>query len=180
MRTWIWPAAGAAAVLAAIALAIFEPWTAFIDNEVDEELPPVAVSEPADPADTAETSAAPTATPSGPTALSRGAFVDAEHATSGMARILEYPDGRRYLRLEGLDTSNGPDLHVWLSDAAAGGSWFKYDDGDYLRLGELKANKGNQNYPIPADADLSEFRSAVIWCDRFNVAFGAAPVRLAG
>lgn len=49
-----------------------------------------------------------------------------------------------------------------------------YDDGDYVRLGELKGNQGSQSYEIPASADLSAMRSVVIWCDRFNVAFGTA------
>ena len=54
-----------------------------------------------------------------------------------------------------------------------------YDDGDYVRLGELKATHGNQNYEIPADARLAGMRSVVIWCDRFNVAFGTAPIERA-
>lgn len=174
-----------AALLAVPALVVFEPWTLFTDSEVNEALPvaaaPVAAAgtespptgEPVAKASTPEPGA-----PAGPAELSTGQFVDAEHSTSGTARILRLEDGRRILRLENLNTSNGPDLHVWLSSATAGGSWFKYDDGSYLRLGALKGNRGSQNYLIPADADLTGMRSAVIWCDRFNVAFGAAPVAL--
>ena len=110
-------------------------------------------------------------------ALASGAFVDGEHGTSGTASILQLPDGSRYVRLENFSTSDGPDLQVWLTDKAAGGNdWGKYDDGVYLPLGELKATDGNQNYSIPADANLSAFTSVVIWCDRFNVAFGTAPI----
>jgi hypothetical protein len=69
-------------------------------------------------------------------------------------------------------------VHVWLSDATAGGDWHSYDDGRYVPLGEIKATDGNHNYTIPADADLDGLRSAVIWCDRFNVAFGSAPLAL--
>ena len=112
-----------------------------------------------------------------PMALAGGAFVDGEHATSGTASILQLPDGSRYVRLENFSTSDGPFVQVWLTDKVAGGSdWGKYDDGVYLSLGELKATDGNQNYPIPADANLSAFTSVVIWCDRFNVAFGTAPI----
>jgi len=75
-----------------------------------------------------------------PMALAGGAFVDGEHATSGAASILQLPDGSRYVRLENFSTSDGPDLQVWLTDRAAGGSdWGKYDDGVHLSLGELKA-----------------------------------------
>lgn len=53
-----------------------------------------------------------------------------------------------------------------------------YDDDRYVKLGELKATHGNQNYEIPEDADLDGLKSVVIWCDRFDVGFGTAPVTL--
>lgn len=160
--------ASVVAALLAVGLWAFEPWRLFNDSVVHEAAPvDVATLDPA----------VPSATP--PPVHPVGEFVDAEHGTSGTARIIELSDGRRFLRLEDLDTSDGPDLHVWLSDKKPGGSWFKYDDDQYLRLGELKATRGDQNYEIPRGADLSAFRSAVIWCDRFNVAFGAAPIALA-
>lgn len=140
------------------------------------DLPAVAASQPATPAVPA-VPAAP-AEQATPVELAAGQFVTQEHATSGKARVLELADGSRYLRLQGFSTSDGPDLHVWLTDQAAGGSWGKYDDGRYLRLGELQGTDGDQNYRIPAGADLTGLTSVVIWCDRFNVAFGSAPLAL--
>ena len=165
--------AAVGALTLAAGLLLFEPWRAFTSSEVDEAAPTSRATVPA--------TAPPTtiATPPTDQVLSSGEFVDAEHGTDGTAKILELADGRRFLRIEGLDTSDGPDLHVWLSEARSGGSWGKYDDGAHLRLGKLKATNGNQNYRIPEGADLSRFRSAVIWCDRFNVAFGTAPVKVA-
>ena len=165
-------------VLAA-GLLLFEPWRAFTSSTIDEALPGVtpAAVETTTPGPTARAPATPA--PATPTVLSIGRFVDGEHGTSGTARIIKLADGRRFLRLERLSTSDGPDVHVWLSGATAGGSWGKYDDGAYLKLGNLKATHGNQNYLIPKGADLSRYRSAVIWCDRFNVAFGSAPVKVA-
>ena len=110
--------------------------------------------------------------------LATGTFEDAEHATSGSVRLLELADGRRFLRLEKLATSDGPDLHVWLSDQPSGGDWNSYDDDKYVKLGKLKATNGNQNYEIPPTAELHDMTSVVIWCDRFNVAFGTAAVDL--
>ena len=49
---------------------------------------------------------------------------------------------------------------------------------DHL-LGDLKATDGNQNYAVPVGTDLSGLTSVVIWCDRFDVAFGSAPIRSA-
>jgi len=41
----------------------------------------------------------------------------------------------------------------------------------------LKATgRGSQNYAIPAGTDLLAFKSAVIWCRRFVVGFGVAPL----
>ena len=151
----------AAAVLVG-GLALFQPWRLFTRSTVDEVVPVAAVSATGAPA-------------TGTRTLASGSFVAGEHATSGRARILEVADGARFLRLEGFSTSDGPDVHVWLTDqAAGGGDWGKYDDGRYVPLGVLKATDGNQNYAIPAGAQLDGLTSVVIWCDRFNVAFGSA------
>ena len=180
-----WVVAGVAAVVVAVGLWAFEPWRLVTSSEVDEALPTVAAAPPAGgsptPAPSYDAGAGAPAQPTPDPApelveLAAGPFEDAEHGTTGRARVIELADGSRFLRLEGLATSDGPDLHVWLSDAPSGGSWGSYDDGSYLRLGELKATHGNQNYEIPADADLRGLTTAVIWCDRFDVAFGTAPL----
>ena len=74
--------------------------------------------------------------------LAGGPFAAAEHATSGRARVIELRDGSRFLRLDDLATSDGPDLYMWITDQPSGGSWGSYDDGRYVRLGALKANRG--------------------------------------
>ncbi|EFQ81814.1 hypothetical protein HMPREF0063_13016 [Aeromicrobium marinum DSM 15272] len=168
--------AGVVAVALAAGLAVFEPWTFWTRSTVVEALP--TVSAPADTdVDPAEAAAVP-APPAEPVELSRGEFITQEHATSGVARVLELPDGSRVLRLEGFSTRNGPDLVVVLSEETAGGDWFKYNDVRMIPLGDLKGTDGDQNYDIPLDGDLAGIQSAVIWCDRFNVSFGSAPISL--
>jgi hypothetical protein len=54
------------------------------------------------------------------------------------------------------------------------GGWRVFDDGEWVELGRLKGNKGNQSYAVPAAAELDRFRSVSIWCKRFSVSFGAA------
>ena len=106
--------------------------------------------------------------------LAEGAFEDAEHGTDGgedpPARgrpALRPPRGSRHLGRPGpAHLDHRPAQRRRLGS---------YDDGRYVRLGELEANNGNQNYEIPAAADLDGLTSVVIWCDRFNVAFGTAP-----
>ncbi len=150
----------------AIGLVLFEPWAFFTNSTVNEAAPTATA--------TATDESSPT--PAGPTELASGEFVDQEHETSGTATVIELPDGSRTLRLEGFETTNGPDLHVWLSEKTAGGNWFKYGGGRKAQLGELKANRGNHNYAIPAGVELDGLRSVVIWCKRFHVAFGSAPL----
>ena len=148
----------------AVGLVLFEPWTLFTDSTVNEAAPTAAAP------DESSTDAADA------TELASGTFVSQEHETSGTATIIELPDGSRTLRLEDFSTSNGPDLHVWMSEKEAGGNWFKYGGGRKAQLGELKANQGSHNYAIPADVELDGLRSVVIWCKRFHVAFGSAPL----
>jgi hypothetical protein len=177
--------------IAVIALLVFEPWTLFTDKVVDEELPvgvtaedleTPAITLPSNPAPSdSRTSSAPGASPSqsppAVTTLATGAFISHEHATTGHVRVLQLAYGRRVLRIDGLDTSNGPDLHVWITDApvrAGRAGWFVFDDGRHIDLGELKGNQGNQNYVLPPEVDLDELTSVSIWCQRFHVSFGAA------
>lgn len=152
-------------------LLAFQPWRLFTNVTVDEALPTVS-SAPA-----ASSSSTTTTTQPEPTTLATGEFISHEHGTAGSVRILELPDGSRVLRIENLDTDNGPDLKVWLTDAPVidgPSGWLVFDDGEYVDLGSLKGNKGSQNYAIPADVDLADLTSVAIWCDRFSVSFGAA------
>ncbi|MFJ5999909.1 DM13 domain-containing protein [Streptomyces sp. NPDC092370] len=151
----------------------FQPWKLWQDETVQEALPGV-VAPAAPPAQ------APSASPSPaprPRTLAGGELISHEHATSGSVKLVRLPDGSHVVRLEDLDTSNGPDLRVWLTDAPVKegqAGWHVFDDGAYVSLGKLKGNKGSQNYAVPADVDPSRYTSVSIWCDRFDVSFGAA------
>ena len=172
---WKWLVAGLALLVIAVGLWAFEPWRLFTSSEIDEPLPSVAVDEGEAAPDKPDSKRS-----SQPelVELDAGDFEDAEHDTAGTARVIELSDGSRFVRLEDLASSDGPDLHVWITDQPSGGDWGSYDDGRYVKLGELKATHGNQNDAIPAGTSLNGLQSVVIWCDRFNVAFGTAPVKL--
>ncbi len=183
---------------------LFQPWRLFTNVEVNEAAP-TSISDLVDEAPTpdvtatsgASTSAsaddaeAPSADasssaqevpeepaePAEPVVLAKGDFISHEHSTSGKVKILELADGTRVLRIEGLETSDGPDLKVWLTDQPVidgVDGWGVFDDGEYVNLGDLKGNIGDQNYKIPADVDLADLSSVSIWCARFAVSFGAA------
>ena len=168
-----------------VGLWAFQPWRVFTSSTLDEALPSVtttpAGSEPAAtavPGAPPPVASQPAPAPASPVVLAEGQFVSQEHETTGSARVIELPDGSRVLRLESFATSDGPDVHVWLTDQTADAPWDSYDDGRYVALGKLKATNGHQNYPIPPDASLAGLRSVVIWCDRFNVPFGSATLAL--
>jgi hypothetical protein len=122
--------------------------------------------------------AAPTATATAPAAtaafeprvVQQGEFVGADdfHFGEGRALLIEAAPGRFTLRFEEFSVRNGPDLFVYLSPDAGG-----YADGA-INLGELKATDGAFNYEVPEGADVSQFRSAVVWCRQFSVLFATA------
>jgi hypothetical protein len=112
-----------------------------------------------------------TTTPAAPpeiVAEYRGVFEGDAHPTAGTAVVLGNGTGQRFLRLEDFATDNGPDLNVYLVNSSTGGV------SDYIDLGDLKGNIGEQNYEIPADVDLDVYDEVVIWCVRFGVGFGDA------
>lgn len=97
-----------------------------------------------------------------------GSFVgvgDGIHDASGQAKVIPLEEGR-ILRLEEFRATNGPDLYVYLStDKQA---------SEYVSLGKLKGNIGNQNYDIPEGTDLDKYGTVLIWCQQFSVLFGSA------
>lgn len=161
--TWI-----VVALVGAGGLYWFQPWRLFTDTTVTDSLAVVASAAPSSARQTPVRAAV---------VLARGSFVTHEHDTSGSARIVRNADGSHQLELIDLDTSDGPDLRVWLSDQpvrTGSAGWHVFDDGAYAEVGKLKGNHGNQVYRLPAGVDPGDFRSVSIWCKRFSVSFGAA------
>jgi hypothetical protein len=169
-----WAAVGALGVAVFVfGMLWFTPWRLFTDDAVSEPLPqsnrmgsvmegdprPGEVPEP-------RTSS---------TTVAEGEFIGLEHESRGRAIVLETAEGERFLRFEDFETSNGPDLLVYLSSKTPSGpdDWHGYD-ADFIDLGPLKGNVGNQNYAVPTGVDLDEYSTAVVWCRRFEVGFAAA------
>ena len=111
-----------------------------------------------------------------PILLASGQFgaVDSFHKGEGKALVIKLPDGRRFLRFEDFRVTNGPDLYVYLSGHPAPRNREQLHQGAAFEVARLKGNIGNQNYDLPADLDLSKFKSAVIYCKQFGVVFSTA------
>jgi hypothetical protein len=107
-----------------------------------------------------------------PRVIASGEFQGADdfHFGRGQALLIETAPDTYTLRFEDFSVRNGPDLFVYLSQDPKG-----YSD-DALELGRLKATDGAFNYEIPAGTEVSQFRSAIVWCKPFSVLFAAAPL----
>jgi hypothetical protein len=176
-------AVGGVALAAWLAFGYFGIQTLWIDDEVDEAGPVFdsgATLEPEtgpvgdDAAGGTDAAPAPPDAPAIQT-LATGAFISRDHPTEGTATVLTDGSPQRFLRFAEFATDNGPDLNVYLSSAEPDADSGSFED-DYVDLGDLSGNVGDQNYEIPPDVDLSRFNSVVIWCVRFGVPFGAAPL----
>lgn len=149
----------AAAVIAAPAgWYLFRPELLFVNKTVSEALPV-----PSAPVDTITT-------------VAMGAFHSNAHDTKGKATVLRLADGRMVLRLTDFATSNGPDVRVYLVAANDVNDNKTPKTAGFIDLGSLKGNIGDQNYEIAPTVDLSKFRAVSIWCKRFSVNFGSAPL----
>jgi hypothetical protein len=171
------PSAAAAVVVGAVSVVAFillwfEPQALLIDKRIDEDLPgSVDVGDAGTRGHSGSTEEA--TSPAAPEVVTRGRLRGINHAASGDALLVRLADGSHILRFEDLMAENGPDLRVYLSAAPASGDGPAFND-DYVELGPLKGNIGNQNYGIPDGVDLSTYRTPVIWCKRFEVGFAVA------
>lgn len=146
-------------VLAAIGWYLFRPELLFINKAVSEGFPggPALAS-----------------IEKGSRVITQGDFRGLAHDTKGTASIYQLADGKRTLRLAAFQTSNGPDVHVYLVAAPQANDNDTVKQAGFIDLGSLKGNIGDQNYAVPADVDLNKYRSVSIWCARFGVNFGSA------
>ncbi|GAA1270698.1 DM13 domain-containing protein [Saccharothrix xinjiangensis] len=166
-----------------VGLYLFQPWRLWTDRTADEALLVPAGPTTTGPTTTGMTTGMTAGTttgttrpqPEGPVVVASGPFRSLEHATTGSASLVRLPGGGHAVQFESLDTSDGPDLYVYLSARPAEAEEAAFGSG-FTNLGKLKANRGNQVYEVPAGTDLSGVRSVVIWCQRFSAGFGVAPL----
>lgn len=144
-------------IAAAAAWYAFRPERLFTNQRVDEKFPIAQASSVA-------------------MKLASGQFHSGAHETKGTATVFQLGGGKKMLRLTDFQTSNGPDVHVYLVAADDAKDSDTVTRAGFLELGSLKGNVGDQNYELPANADLSKFRAVTIWCKRFSVNFGTAPL----
>jgi hypothetical protein len=173
-----------------LAFGVFGVHTLFIDDKVNEAGPvfdsgvaavAAPVGEPVESTSTDPVEPAPVEEPVVTEApapqivtLAEGTFVPlGRYSGEGTAVVLNDGSAQRFVRFENFSTDNGPDLRVYLTVSDANGDSGAFDD-DFVDLGVLKGNIGDQNYEIPTDVDLSVYDTVVVWCVRFSTPFTAA------
>ncbi|MDQ3585246.1 MAG: DM13 domain-containing protein [Acidobacteriota bacterium] len=138
----------------------FRPERLFINQSVNEQFPTATAAAPAQPS-----------------VLASGSFHTVAHETKGNAAVYQLPDGKQTLRLTDFQTSNGPDVQVYLVKADDATDNDTVTRAGFIHIGALKGNIGDQNYELPAGVDLKQYRAVTIWCRRFGVNFGTAALR---
>ena len=109
--------------------------------------------------------------------VARATFIHANpsdpvHYGQGSATI--YAD---LLRLEAdFRVGPGPKFHVYLVPDADVTPDTEVEATMFVDLGRLKAFSGSQNYAIPADIDIADYNTVVIWCEQFNVLISPAAI----
>jgi hypothetical protein len=149
--------------VAALVIVLFAAWYAFrpeglfIDRRVQEELPAAKGGASLQ-------------------SVASGSFHSVIHPTQGTATIYQIGDGSRVLRFTNFKTTNGPNVHVYMvaaDDAKDNASVWR---AGFIDLGPIKGNVGDQNYRFGPEVDLSKYRAVSVWCKRFRLNFGTAPL----
>ena len=150
-------------VLAAGVLGTYLGLTTLRDKVVHERVATAAAREPSHRSDSRPRNLL----------LAAGSFQSGEHASQGTATAIRLARGGRVLTLTDFETAAGPDLRVYL---VAGPASDESEVNDFIDLGGLKGNRGDQQYTLPDDLDLRKYRTVVIWCRAFTVLFARAPL----
>lgn len=105
-----------------------------------------------------------------------GSFEKSTFKIKGDWQIVK-ENGQTIFRLsEDFKTKNGPDLKLFLSPEAVRDVTGSTATHNAVKLGVLKSNKGTQDYIIPANIDLSQFRSILIHCEAYSKLWGGANI----
>ncbi|WP_319533670.1 DM13 domain-containing protein [uncultured Cohaesibacter sp.] len=110
--------------------------------------------------------------------LSKGNFSDADkiHRGKGSVNIVKLPNGRVEVQLSAFEVTNGPDLELWLSSHPDPKTSSDVLEKNWVSLGMLKGNIGDQSYAVPPSVNLEQYNSIVVWCEQFGVLFSPAPL----
>lgn len=102
-----------------------------------------------------------------------GEFYDVTHEGSGIAGVYRTEDGGLVLTLQNFEVEDGPELRLFIADEAPI-TEDNFTPADGLDLGLLASLSGDQLYYLPADIDLADYQSVLVWCESYDEPFIAA------
>ena len=145
-------------------------WTGFRDHTVDEDVVMASMRAEGGERDRGLSANERPARRSVPVELASGRFTGKDgHDGRGTATVVRR-DGKRVLTFTRFDVDPGADVRVYLTPGDGS------DVDDRVSLGGLKGNVGDQQYAIPAGADLRRYSTVVLWCRPFTVRIATAPL----
>lgn len=112
-----------------------------------------------------------------PALYASGEFValDAVRWATGSALVYQEADGAWLIRLEDFEVRNGPQLHLVLSAHPAPRTPEEVREaGLGLDWGPLRGEVGSQNFRLPAEFDMSQVQSVVIYSVMHQEVFSSA------
>lgn len=99
----------------------------------------------------------------------KGNFINGPFGIVSGNAFISVINNEKKLILENLVSSNGPDLHVYLSK--------EMQPINFIDLGKLKSINGTQVYSIDSNVNLKDFKFALVHCQQFNHLFGSANIQ---
>ncbi|MFN2607461.1 MAG: DM13 domain-containing protein, partial [Acidimicrobiales bacterium] len=134
------------------------PWQVQVDQQIDlplQEPPLAAMTDP------------------GATVAAGGDFYRIDQVGSGHAALYHLPDGTWALRFEDFYVTANTDLDIRLTPVAAPKTTDQFANAPQVVVAPLDVTAGSMNFAVPADIDPTQYKAAVIWCERVHSAYAA-------
>lgn len=106
-----------------------------------------------------------------------GTFLQKEKALAGSFQIETVGNRAQLVFSPDFKTKSGPDLKVVLSPHPIANANGENAMRGAVVLGALKATKGGQRYLLPADLDLTRFKSVLVHCEKYSVLWGGGDLQ---
>ncbi len=91
-----------------------------------------------------------------------------DHVTTGSVTVAKTDEGYVITLEDNFNFDGAPDPKVALGKDGT------YDPSTLIRA--LDSNSGKQSYIVPAGIDVSLFNEVYIWCEKYSVGLGVAPL----
>jgi hypothetical protein len=107
--------------------------------------------------------------------LAEGMFAGSEeHEAAGTVHLVGSGTGHRLHFTPDFKVERGPDVYVTLTDSTGRVT------GSSLVLAKLTKFSGEQVFDLPAGAEPARYARVVLWCKKYRVKMGEAPLAMAG